>query len=63
MSRDFLHKIYMGVAELFCILIRVMAVLFLRANSIATRPSLVASYIAYFLSLYVQQNRGRWPER
>ena len=35
-SCDFLHKIYMGVAELFCILIRAMAVLFLSTNS--TRP-------------------------
>ena len=40
-SHDFLHKIYMGVAELFCVLIRAMAVLFLSTNS--TRPSLVAS--------------------
>ena len=50
-SCDFLLKIYMGVAELFCILIRAMAALFLSTNS--TRPSLVAIAILLISRPYI----------
>ena len=52
-SCDFLLKIYMGVAELFCILIRAMAALFLSTSFLVSRPSLVAIAILLISRPYI----------